>query len=213
MSLDTSHNAFILAQTELIASPLVPEIRLRLAASAYEIFEAAYSANPDGPRPYWAFAWPGGQALARHLLDTRGLVAGKHVLDLGAGSGLGAIAAMMAGAETATAADICPVSAAACQLNAKANDVTITATTDDLLGSDVEADVILIGDLVYEPDLKDRVGSFLAAHVRRGITILYGDRTSARRPPGKFQLLAEHAAALTPALEDGYVERARVWRL
>lgn len=213
MSLDTRHDAFILAQTELIAPPLVPEIQLFLAASAYEIFEAAYGSDPDGLRPYWAFAWPGGQALARHLLDHRGLVAGKRVLDLGAGSGLGAIAAMKAGARLAIAADIDPVSAAACRLNAAANLVSVDATTDDLLGRDVDADVILVGDLVYEPELKDRVGTFLSTHVRRGITIFYADRTTARRPPGTFRLLAEHTAALTPALEDGYTERARVWQL
>jgi predicted nicotinamide N-methyase len=209
----STYNAFITAHTELIAPPLVPEIRLHLAQNAFAIFEAAYALEPDGLRPYWAFAWPGGQALARHLIDHPALVAGRRVLDLGAGSGLGAIAALKAGAFSATAADIDPLSVSACLRNAVANDVPLSVTTDDLLGADTAFDLVLIGDLVYEPDLKDRVGAFLSAHTRRNVPILYADRTTARRPPGDFRLLAEYSAALTPALDEDYPECARVWRL
>ncbi len=207
------HHAFIAAHTELLAPPLVPEIRLHLAAHAFAIFEAAYAWDPDGHRPYWAFAWPGGQALARYLLDTPALVWGKRVLDLGAGSGLGAIAALKAGALAATAADIDPLSVAACQRNAAANAVALAVTADDLLGAETAFDVVLIGDLVYEPELKDRVGAFLTAHTRLGVPILYGDRTTARRPPGDFRLLAEYSAPLTPELDEDVPEQARVWRL
>jgi predicted nicotinamide N-methyase len=187
----STYDAFIAAHTELIAPPLVPEIRLHLATNAFAIFEAAYALNSDGLRPYWAFAWPGGQALARYLLDTPALVQGKRVLDLGAGSGLGAIAAMQAGALAATAADIDPLSVAACLRNAAANLVSLSVITDDLLGADTAFDLVLIGDLVYEPDLKDRVGAFLTTHARRGVPILYGDRTTApcmrcRRGCGDF---------------------------
>lgn len=208
-------DAFITAHTELIAPPLVPEVRLHLADDPRGIFDAAHAAMSDelSARPYWAFAWPGGQALARHLIDTPRLVAGRRVLDLGAGSGLGAIAAMKAGARSATAADIDPLSAAACVLNAAANGVTLAVTTHDLLGREVDTDVILIGDLVYEPDLKDRVGLFLAAHIKRRVPIYYADRTSARRPSGNFRLLAEHDAPLLPAMVEGFMERARVWQL
>jgi predicted nicotinamide N-methyase len=209
----SAYDAFIAAHTELIAPPLVPEIRLHLAANAFAIFEAAYALNPDGLRPYWAFAWPGGQALARYLIDTPALVQGKRVLDLGAGSGLGAIAALKAGALAATAADIDPLSVAACVRNASANDVALAVTTDDLLGAETAFDVVLIGDLVYEPDLRDRVGTFLDIHTKRGVPILYGDRTTARRPPGDFRLLAEYAAPLTPELDEDFPEQARVWRL
>jgi predicted nicotinamide N-methyase len=210
-----SLNAFIAAHTELIAPPLVPEVRLHLAADPRGIFDAAHAAMSDelSARPYWAFAWPGGQALARHLIDNPHLVANKRILDLGAGSALCAIAAMMGGARSATAVDIDPLSAAAGQLNAAANGVALTVTTDDLLGREVDTDIILIGDLVYEPDLKDRVGLFLAAHVKRRIPIFYADRTSARRPPGNFRLLAEHDAPLLPAMVEGFMERARVWQL
>ncbi len=213
-----AHNpfdAFIAAHTALIASPLVPEVHLHLANDPRGIFDAAHAAMSDelSARPYWAFAWPGGQALARHLIDNPRLVAGKRVFDLGAGSGLGAIAAMKAGASNATAADIDPLSAAACKRNAAANGVALTVSTDDLLGREVDTDILLIGDLVYEPDLKDRVGLFLAAHVKRRIPIYYADRTSAQRPPGNFRLLAEHQAPLLPAMVEGFMERARVWQL
>ncbi len=209
----SAFDTFIDQHTGLIAPPLVPEIHLHLATNAFAIFEAAYALTPHGPRPYWAFAWPGGQALARYLIDHPALLAGKRVLDLGAGSGLCAIAALKAGAHAATAADIDPLSVAACVRNAAANDVALSVTTDDLLGADTAFDLVLIGDLVYEPDLKDRVGAFLAAHTRRGVPILYGDRTTARRPPGAFRLLAEYAAPLTPELDEDFPEQARVWKL
>ena len=111
------------------------------------------------------------------------------------------------------AADVDPLAAMAATVNAALNGVTIEATTEDLLGEDTGYDLVIVGDLVYEPDLKDRVGSFIAAHHRRGIPILYGDRTTARRPPGNFRLLADHEAPLTPALVDNFIERARVWQL
>jgi predicted nicotinamide N-methyase len=206
-------DAFIAAHTALIAPPLVPEIRLHLATNAFAIFEAAYALNPEGLRPYWAFAWPGGQALARYLIDNPALVQGKHVLDLGAGSGLGAIAALKAGAQSAMAADIDPLSLAACSQNGAANEVALLLTTEDLLGTETAFDVVLIGDLVYEPELKDRVGTFIEAHKRRNVQILYGDRTTARRPPGDFQLLAEYAAPMTPELDEDFPEQARVWHL
>jgi predicted nicotinamide N-methyase len=209
----SAFNAFIDAHTELLAPPLVPEIKLHLATNAFAIFEAAFVMDRDGHRPYWAFAWPGGQALARYLIDHPALVQGKRVLDLGAGSGLGAIAALKAGGIAATAADIDPMSVAACVRNALANNVQLSATTDDLLAAETAFDLVLIGDLVYEPELKDRVGAFLSAHTRRGVPILYGDRTTARRPPGDFRLLAEYDAPLTPELDEDFPEQARVWRL
>ena len=206
---------FIERETALGASILVPEVRLHLARDARAIFAAAetFMDGSLGSRPYWAFAWPGGQGLARYLLDNPHLVAGKHVLDLGAGSALGAIAAMKAGARSALASDIDPLSVIACRLNAEANGVVVDVTSADLLGVQPEADVILIGDLVYEPDLQMRVGALLDAAHAAGIPVLYGDRTSARRPRRDFTLLADYEAPLTPALVDDFVERARVWSL
>ena len=207
--------AFIKREAALGASVLVPEVRLYLARDARLIFSAAESFLDGGlgSRPYWSFAWPGGQGLARYLLDNPQLVAGKRVLDLGAGSALGAIAAMKAGARSALASDIDPLAVVAGRLNAEANGVSVDVTSADLLGSKPEADVVLIGDLVYEPDLQIRVGALLEAARTAGIPVLYADRTSARRPRHNFSLLAEYEAPLTPALVDDFIERARVWSL
>ena len=206
---------FIHRKTDQIVPPLVPELRLHLAHHAHDIFQDAFTfvGGGVGARPYWAYAWPGGQALARHILDHPELVRGKRVLDLGAGSAIAGLAALRSGAKSVTAADIDPLAAVAATLNAALNNVSIAATTDDLLGADTDFDLIIVGDLVYEPDLQDRVGAFIASHHRRGIPLLYGDRTTARRPPGNFRLVADHAAPLTPALDDTVSERARVWQL
>lgn len=208
-------DAFIAQVTDIVTPPLVPELQLRLARHAHDIFQDAYTfvRGGVGARPYWAFAWPGGQALARHIIDHPDLVKGRRILDLGAGSALAGLAALKSGARAVTAADIDPLATAAARLNAELNGVVITATIDDLLGHDTAFDLVIVGDLVYEPDLKDRVGSFIASHHARGIPILYGDRSTARRPPGSFRLLAEHEAPLTPALIDNFIERARVWQL
>lgn len=206
---------FIERTTDRVAPLLVPELSLHLAHHSHDIFQDAHTfmSGGLGARPYWAFAWPGGQALARHILDNPALVAGRRVLDLGSGSAIAGIAAMKAGAAALTAADIDPLAAMAATLNADLNAVTLTSTTDDLLGADTDFDLVIIGDLVYEPELKDRVGTFIASHHRRGIPLLYGDRTTARRPPGNFRLLADYEAPLTPALVDNFIERARVWQL
>lgn len=211
----TALEAFVRRETEVFPTGLVPEISLHLAREAREIFVAADSFMDGrlGARPYWAFAWPGGQGLARYLIDHAHLVAGKRVLDIGAGSAIGAIAALKAGAVSALAADIDPLAATAARLNAAVNDVVLRVTTEDILGDLPDVDVILIGDLVYEPDLQIRVGAALEAAVARGTPVLYGDRTSARRPRRDFVQLAEFEAPLTPALVDDFVERSRVWRL
>jgi predicted nicotinamide N-methyase len=206
---------FVAAQTSLGSMTLVPEIVLHLANAPRNIFVAAdeFVDGGLGSRPYWAFAWPGGQGLARTILDRPELVAGKRVLDIGAGSAIGAIAALKAGATSALAADIDPLADAASRMNGLANGVTLQTTMDDLLGNTPDADIILIGDLVYEPDLLIRVSAFMLAAVARGAVVLYGDRTSARRPRHDFQLMVEYEAPLTPPLVDDFIERSRVWRL
>ncbi len=214
----TDHAAiagFIESNTDRVAPPLVPELRLHLAHHAHDIFQDAFTfaGGGLGSRPYWAYAWPGGQALARHILDHPDLVRGRRILDLGAGSAIAGIAAMRAGARSVIAADIDPLAAAAAAMNGTLNGVTIAATTDDLLGADTDFDLVIVGDLVYEPDLQDRVGTFITSHHARGIPLLYGDRSTARRPPGRFRLVADHEAPLTPALDDDVIERARVWQL
>lgn len=206
---------FITTETVLTSPPLVPELRFNLARAARDIFVEADALMDGcmGSRPYWAFAWPGGQALARYILDNPHLVAGKRVLDVGAGSGIGAIAALKAGAAQAVAADIDPLADLSARLNAEANGVTLETTTADLLGATLDCDVLLIGDLVYEPDLRIRVAGLLDTAIAAGIPVLYADRTSARRPRRDFVMLADYEAPLTPPLVDDFIERARIWRL
>ena len=210
----TRFDAFVRRHTILTETLLVPEVRLWLAGHAHDIFQigAEFSGGWALP-PYWAFAWPGGQGLARYLLDWPELVRGKRILDLGAGSGIQSIAAMKAGARSALCADIDPLAEAAARRNALLNGVRLETTMVDLLGTSPDADLIIIGDLVYEPELETRVGAFLQAAARSRTPVLFGDRTTSRRPPLAFELLAEYVAPVTPALLDGHMERARVWRL
>lgn len=206
------HRAFVRRHTSLLATWLVPEIELALASEATEIYSAAAELTMAMP-PYWAFAWPGGQALARHLIDRPELVMGRRVLDLGSGSAIQAIAAARVGATSVVASDIDPHAACAAEVNARHNRVHLDVTTADLLASEPDVDLVLIGDLVYEPELETRVGGFLQRARQRGLAVLFGDRTTSRRPAGALELLAEYVAPVTPALLDGHIEKARVWRL
>jgi predicted nicotinamide N-methyase len=208
-------HARILADTAFEpAGDLVPEIRLLLATTPREILrESAVNKVNRSEPPYWAFAWPGGQALARFILDHPELVEGKRVLDVGAGSGLASIAAMKAGALVAVANDIDPLAAAVAELNARENDADIEISTDDLLDRAVSAGLMVIGDLVYEPHLEKRVLAFLLRAQAAGIPVLFGDRVSSRLPALAFKQIAEYETVVAPPLEDGYVEIARVWHL
>lgn len=210
-----SLETFIRRNTAVQRAPLVPEIALRLASDSVAIFQAAEKFDRAEPRmpPFWSYAWPGGQAMARHLLDHRDEVAGRRVVDIGAGSGISSVAAAFAGARSVLAADIDPLAEAAIRLNAGINDATIRTTVDDLLSGAVDADIVLIGDLVYEPELATRVAAFLDSASRAGTAVLLADRTTARRPPGDFHLVAEHPAPVCPELPGSPFEAARVWRL
>jgi predicted nicotinamide N-methyase len=194
---------------------LLPGLRLFLADDPRGIFQQTAELDREGTcwPPYWAFAWPGGQALAAYLLAHRELIEDRRIVDVGSGSGISAIAALVGGAKSALAADVDPLAEIAARLNAQANDVSLMTTTDDLLGSDIDADVALIGDLVYEPELMSRVTGFLERARHNGIVVLLADRTTARRPPLPFELLAEYEAPVTPWLEEAHFERGRVWRL
>jgi predicted nicotinamide N-methyase len=209
--------AFINANTRLLAPPLVPEIRLHLAEESLPIWrkteEELGAMNVDPP--YWAFAWAGGQALARHLLDHPGLVAGRSVLDLGTGSGISAIAAAKAGAVSVLAADIDPVALVATRLNAEANGCQVETTSDDLLAAPVAPtpDVVLVGDLFYERELADRVLAFIAAASARGARVLIGDPQRSYFPRDRFRQVAEHRVPVTRELEDAEIKRTAVWQL
>ncbi len=202
-------------QTLLTTTVLVPEIRLHLARDPTGIFAAIDDLERPGDRypPYWAFAWPGGQAMARLLLDRPEMVAGKRVLDIGSGSGIAAIAAALGSAAEVLAVDIDPLATMAVGLNAAANGVALATLTGDVLGDLPATDVVLIGDLVYEPELQTRVAATLEEARRQGLDVLIADRTSARRPPMALEAVAEYDASLTPPLPAHAFERARIWRL
>ena len=206
---------FVRASTVETPVRLVPEIRLHLARDSQRIFQRADELERLGERfqPFWAFAWPGGQALARYLIDTPDIVRGRRVVDIGAGSGIAAIAAMRTGARAALAADVDPLAELAIGRNAATNGVTVATTTRDILGEPIDADLVVIADLVYEPELATRVAAFLEAAADAGTDVLLADRTNARRPPLSFSLMAEYDAPLTPDMHDLNIERARLWRL
>lgn len=209
---------FIRTNAKLQRLPFVAELQLLLARDSHEIFaenERAFQDDPSRMPPYWAFAWPGGQALARYLLDHPSIVASRRVADIGSGSGIVAIAAAKAGARHVTAADIDPAAAHVIALNAERNGVSdrVTATTEDLLAMLPDADLIVISDLVYEPELHVRVSAFLDRAMAAGIEVLMGDRLTANRPALPLRELASYDVALVPPLSDQEVRGGRVWRL
>src|ERR1700704_3371023 len=208
--------AFIRANTKLLAVPLVPEIRLHSAEESLPIWQKTEDelGAVNIPPPYWAFAWAGGQALARFLLDNPAMVAGRSVLDLGSGSGLVAIAAAKAGAARVLAADIDALALAAIGLNAAANTIKLETTADDLLDAPPGTfDVVLVGDLFYERPLAERALTFVEAAHRRGAHVLAGDPRRSYFPPDRFRQLAEYSVPVTRELEDAEIKRTAVWRL
>jgi predicted nicotinamide N-methyase len=207
---------FIHANTKLLAVPLVPEIRLHIAEESVPIWQKTEEelGQMNVPPPYWAFAWAGGQALARYLLDAPALLAGRNVLDLGSGSGLVAIAAAKAGAARALAADIDAFALAAISLNAAANGVNVETTAVDLLAAPPAAfDIVLVGDLFYERPLAERVLAFADAARSRGALVLAGDPRRSYFPPDRFHKLTEYSVPVTRELEDAEIKRTAVWRL
>jgi predicted nicotinamide N-methyase len=210
-----SVEAFVRANTKLLAPPLVPEVVLHLAEESLAIWQKTEDelGTMNVPPPYWAFAWAGGQALARFLLDNAALVAGKRVLDLGSGSGLSAIAAAKAGASSVLATDIDRMALAALALNAAANDVAIETTPDDVLERlPAATDVLLVGDLFYERALADRVLACIAAAAAQGVPAFVGDPKRNYFPTDRFEVLAEYQVPVTRDLEDAEIKRTAVWR-
>ena len=207
---------FITANTRPLAPPLVPEIRLHLAEESLPIWQKTEEelGEMNVPPPYWAFAWAGGQALARYLLDNPGLVARKSVVDLGSGSGLTAIAAGRAGAARVLAADIDVLALAAVRLNAALNGVALTVTAEDLLARGPgSADIVLVGDLFYERELAAPVAAYIEAAAAAGAHVLIGDPRRSYFPAGRFTLAAEYQVPVTRELEDAEIKRTAVWSL
>ncbi len=207
--------AFIRAQTVLAATPLVPEIRLHLASEITPIWQAteATLAESGLPPPYWAFAWPGGQALARHILDHPETLRGRRVLDFAAGSGLAAIAAARAGAADVTAAEIDRFAAAAIALNAAANDVVVTIIGDDLVDGRDRWDVVLAGDVCYERPMAERVIFWLRRLAADGALVLLGDPGRAYLPAQGLAEVARHRVPTSREIEDREMRETVIWRL
>jgi predicted nicotinamide N-methyase len=206
--------AFIRAHTALRPVPHAPEIRLHVADEATALWQKTEEelGALGLPPPFWAFAWAGGQALARYLLDRPGLVAGKRVLDVASGSGLVAIAAARAGATAVDAADIDGFAVAAIALNADANGVTVTARLQDLVGADEGWDAIVAGDICYERDTAARIIDWLSSLSRRGALVLIGDPGRSYLPKDRLEALATYEVPVTRALEDAEIKRSSVWR-
>ena len=206
---------FILANTALTPPPHVPEIALHLADEAHDLWRRTEEelAEIGLPPPFWAFAWAGGQGLARYLLDNPETVRGKTVLDFASGSGLVAIAAARAGAADVLAADIDPLCRAAVRLNAATNGVRIGFTGDDRIGADEGRDVVLAGDVFYDKAFADRLMPWFKALRARGATVLVGDPGRSYLPKAGLEKLAVYEVPVTRALEDADVKRTTVWRL
>ncbi|MCO6408744.1 class I SAM-dependent methyltransferase [Hoeflea alexandrii] len=210
----TDPERFIRANTVLGAPPHVPEIRLHLADEAHDLWlKTEDELDALGlPPPFWAFAWAGGQGLARHLIDNPDLVAGKVVLDFASGSGLVAIAACLAGATRVNAVDIDPWSATAARLNAAANKVGFEISQTDLVGTDSGWDVVLAGDVFYDRTMSDLIQPWFSALAKRGALVLVGDPGRSYCPPNGMELLATYQVPVTRALEDSEVKRTSVFR-
>lgn len=206
--------SFIRANTALMAPPHVPEIRLHLADEAHELWQRTEDelAEISLPPPFWAFAWAGGQGLARFVLDSPEIVRGQRVLDFASGSGLVAIAAALAGADRILAADIDPFCQAAVSLNCAANGVGVNFTADDLIGADSGWDIVLAGDVFYDKGFSDRLTPWFSALAARGAEILIGDPGRSYLPKQRLEALAVYQVPVTRALEDAEVKRTTVWR-
>ncbi|WP_296178013.1 methyltransferase [uncultured Brevundimonas sp.] len=207
---------FIAANTRLQAVPHAPEISLWLAdeiTPLWRLTEEELGAM-GLPPPFWAFAWAGGQALARWLLDHPSEVAGKRVIDLATGSGLVAVAAMKAGAASVLAADIDPFCAAAVAANAASNGVEIAFTDANLLDAPPPpADLICAGDVFYEKPMAEAVMIWLKQAQANGTRVIVGDPGRTYFPKSGLTLLAEYTVPTTRELEDQEVKRSRVWSL
>ncbi len=204
--------AFVRQRTAAAPVPLVPEIRLHQASALTPLWHAT-AADLAGwdDSPFWAFPWAGGQALARHLLDTPALVRGRRVVDFAAGSGLVAIAAIRAGAAAALACDVDPFCAAAVRANAELNGVEVSFRAGDPIGDPLDGrDVVLAGDVFYERDLAARSFAWFRALAARGALVLAGDAGRTYAPADGFDVLAAYDVPTTEEIEDAPLKRARV---
>ncbi len=206
---------FIRANTKLVRPELVREFQLLLAEKSLPIWEKSEEelGQMNLPPPFWAFAWAGGQALARYLLDKPKVIEGKRVLDLGAGCGIVSIAAMKSGAAHALAADVDPFASVAAKLNSRLNVVRLDVTDEDLLDTTPDdRDVLLVGDLFYEQKLSQRVVGFMERMAATGAPVLVGDPRRSYFPQERFEQIAQYDVVTSGELEDSELKWTTVWR-
>ena len=214
-TLELPESDLIMEHTVLEAPRLVPEVQLHLAAEDRPFFRMGEDelAEQGLGVPYWAFAWAGGQALARYVLDNPEVVRGRRVLDFGSGSGLVAIAAATAGAFDVVASEIDPLCAAAIRLNAEANDHYIDVLLEDVIGGfDPSYEVVLVGDVCYDKEIADRLIPWLEALDTAGRTVLIGDPGRFHLPTLGLERIASYHAPTTSLMEDSDLRNAGVWR-
>jgi predicted nicotinamide N-methyase len=211
---------FIRANTRLQCPPLVPDVQLFLAAEVMALWgetELLRGAKELGlgelPPPYWAFAWPGGQALARYIIDHPDEVRGRTVLDFGAGSGLVAIAAAKAGASCVVAAEIDTLALTAIDMNSRENGVFVEPIGIDIIGSNARWNTILAGDMCYERPVADRMVAWLRHLVKEGVHVLLGDPGRNYFPPGGVLKLATFSVPTSLDLEDREIRETSVYEL
>lgn len=207
---------FVVEWTAVARAPLVPELRLHLATEVTPLWEATETAlaRHGLPPPYWAFAWAGGQALARYLLDRPETVAGRRVLDFASGGGIVALAAARAGAATATAVEIDPWAVAAIGLNAALNDLRVDVRMADVTGDPLPGiDLVTAGDICYEKPMTDRAIGWLRPLVAAGRTVLLADPGRTYLPKSGLKRLATYDVPVPAELEDRAVRQTTVYRL
>jgi predicted nicotinamide N-methyase len=210
------HEALIREYTRVQAAGFVPEVRLYLASELVPLWQATeWRAAAPQPPPFWAFAWPGSQALARYVLDHPQIVSGKRVLDFGSGSGLAAIAAARAGASYVLAGDLDPVAAVAQSLNAALNNVSFNTFTGDTVESAAagDVDVILAGDVCYEREASESITAWLRKQASSGAHVLLADPGRHYAPPDGLELLATYEVPTLHELESAPSKRTRLFNL
>jgi predicted nicotinamide N-methyase len=202
------------ARTRLLPLPLVPEISIHRIDGVGLFDLTGGELRHDEPPPFWAFAWAGGQALARYVLDHPAIVAGRTVLDVAAGSGLVAVAAARAGAATVAAVDVDPAAVAAVLRNAAANGVTVSARAGDVLADPADgAEVLLAGDVFYSVRTAARMSAFLRAANSCGARVLVGDPGRGFLPQRRFEQVAEYVVPVPAALEETEALTTAVWEM
>jgi predicted nicotinamide N-methyase len=207
--------AFVRANTRLRPVPLVPEISLHVADEAVPLWQKTEEelGALGLSAPFWAFAWAGGQALARYVLDNPALVAGQRVLDFASGSGLVAIAAAKSGARAVEACEIDDFALAAIALNAEANRANVQAILADLVGRDDGWDVVLAADICYEREMAACALDWLASLAARGAEVRIGDPGRTYLPKERLERIAKYDVPVTRELEDAEIKNTGVWRL